>query len=178
MLYIRKDIRDNTQKSIRMYKQSFLTLICLIAFLFSYSVSFSQNEKKKSINLTNADASYTVSKRESGSQKIPEVMGGGEAPANSLMILNPSWRGGKEVTPEALGVENLLPARWLDKKHFLFLGTDAVDIQDYFVYFSEEDKIYKCLFEVGERIGYGEFEEGVSFAFTVKDEVIIDFQVK
>ena len=161
-----------------MNKKSFLVGICLSIFLFSFHVSFAQEIKKKSVKLTNADASYTVSKIESGAQKIPDVMGGGEAPANSLMILNPSWRGGKEVTPEALGVENLLPARWLDKKHFLFLGTDAVDIQDYFVYFSEEDKIYKCLFEIGERIGYGEFEEGVGFEFTVDDDVITAFQVK
>lgn len=161
-----------------MNKNSFLACICLSLFLFSFHVGVAQELKKKAVNLTNADASYTVSKIERGAQKIPEVMGGGEAPANSLMILNPSWRGGKEVTPEALGVENLLPARWLDKGHFLFLGTDAVDIQDYFVYFSDEDKIYTCLFEVGERIGYGEFEEGVSFTFIVKDEVITDFQVK
>lgn len=161
-----------------MNKKTFFTCICLTALLFTCQVSFAQELKKKSAKLTNADASYTIRKIENGSQKIPEVMGGGEAPANSLMIVNPSWRGGKEVTPDALGVENLLPARWLDKKHFLFLGTDAVDIQDYFIYFSEDDKVYKCVFEVGEQIGYGEFEEGVSFEFTVKDDLVTAFKLK
>jgi hypothetical protein len=163
---------------ITMNKSSFLALFCLTALLFTFNMSFAQELKNKSVKLTNADASYTIQKVESGSQKIPSVMGGGEAPANSLMIVNPSWRGGKEVTPEALGVENLLPARWLDKEHFLFLGTDAVDIQDYFVYFSEEDKIYKCVFEVGEKIGYGAFEEGVAFEFTIENETITAFSVK
>lgn len=160
-----------------MNKTSFFAFLSLSFFLFAFQISFAQ-ETKKEKKLTNADASYTVNQVEKGSQKIPEVMGGGEAPANSLMIVNPSWRGGKEITPEALGVDNLLPARWLDKEHFLFLGTDAVDIQDYFIYFSAQDRIYKCKFEVGEKIGYSDFEEGVSFVFTIEDELITDFKVK
>ena len=148
-------------------------------FLFAITLISTQGlfaQQKKSIS--NQDASMSVKALEKGTQKVPRVMGGGEAPSNSLMIVSPSWRGGKEVTPKTLGVDNLIPARWLDKEHFLFLGTDAVDIQDYFIYFSDQDKVYKCEFDIGEKIGYGEFDENASFVFTIKNEIITDFIVK
>ncbi len=162
-----------------MNKKPFLTICCFVFLLFACQIAIGQpgSEKKENKN-TNADGSYSVQKIEKGSQLIPKALGGGEAPANSLMIVSPSWRGGKEVTPQALGVDNLLPARWLDKEHFLFLGTDAVDIQDYFIYFSGDDKIYKCDFAVGEKIGYSDFEEGKTFEFTIENEIITDFRVK
>ena len=161
-----------------MLKSPFIPSIIFCLFLFASFSALGQNEEAKAKSLTNADETVSVQKKESGSQELPAVLGGGEAPANSLMISSPGWRGGKEITPEALGVDNLLPARWLDKEHFLFIGTDAVDIQAYFVYFSKNDQIYECAFEVGEQLGYGQFEESVVFEFTIEDDKITAFQLK
>jgi hypothetical protein len=141
---------------------------------------FAQTKPNKEVlrSRSNQDATYSIRGVEKGKQKVPEALGGGKAPSHSLMISSANWRGGKEITPEALGAENLLPARWLDKEHFLFLATDAVDIQDYYIYVSSNEAIYRCKFGVGEEIGYGDFPEGTRFSFQIVDSLVVGFETR
>jgi hypothetical protein len=117
----------------------------------------------KGTTMASPDAMRVAQPFQKGTAELPEALGGGVMPTQSLMITAPNQRGGVSMSPEDLGVDNLLPGKWLDNRYYFFIGTDAVDIQGYFVYDASNDQVYPCDFEVGEALGYEEITPGKQF---------------
>ncbi len=160
----------------------YLSAICSSLFIYFLSTTmvFGQNEPQTLVpkNATTARASanqaHTIYSVPTGTQNLPEALGGGEMKTQSLMVTSSTFRGGTELTPAQFDAVSLHPGRWLDDGHFLFIASDEVDIQDYYLYVVAEDRAYPVDFELGESVGYMEIETGSKVNYKLEGEKVIE----
>ena len=122
--------------------------------------------------LSEINAQVEVYEVSTGNQAISDALGGGELPSHALVIGKANLRGTSKLTPAQFGAKSLSLIKKMDEEHFLFVALDEIDIQDYYLFFSSQDKAYKVNFELGEHLGYHDFSEQTRFQFILEEHAL------
>lgn len=109
---------------------------------------------------------------------IPNGLGGGTTEIYKLVVEDVFRKKSHIFTPSDFRAKNLRLARWMDSRYFLFIATDFVDITGFHLYDTERDKVYKCIYEVGEELGYLEIKPGQEFQPVVRDNEVSAWLLK
>ncbi|MFK7972622.1 MAG: hypothetical protein AB8F95_19785 [Bacteroidia bacterium] len=111
-------------------------------------------------------------------KSIPQDLGGGTVNVYKLVVEDVFRKKKHSFTPEDFGAKNLQLARWVDSRYFMFIATDYVDIIGYYLYDTEQDTVYKCIYEVGEAIGYIALKPGEVFSPVIRDGEVSAYLTK
>jgi hypothetical protein len=103
---------------------------------------------------------------------LPNHLGGGTTDIYKLVVEDLFRKKSHSFVPADFGAENLQLARWIDSRYFMFIATDFVDITGYHLYDTERDKVYECIYEVGEELGYLEIKPGQRFQPVIRDNEV------